>query len=178
MGMGRDEGGGETEKQHSLVDVLDLPELVVQLDRLEQKQSPDGTLARRDAVVRAAVERRILELVAARAPGSESSDGPRVPCDLELAVVTATGTTSATAVDLRPGGVFLATEKQPPVGERIELQVAANTNEHPLRVWGRVGWHGDAEPGGVGVEFSELQSDSDRRRLWRLIVRILHTRVG
>lgn len=178
MGLGRDDGGGETEKQHSLVDVLDLPELVAQLERFEQKQSEEGTLARRDAVVRAAVERRILELVCAPSRDSESSDGARVPCDLDLAVVTTAGTSSATAVALGSGGVFLLVEKQLPVGERVELHAPANTTEHPLRVWGRVGWHEQGERVGVGVEFSALENDSDRRRLWRLIVRILHTRAG
>jgi hypothetical protein len=174
-------GGGkpsDTERQHSVVETLDLPDLVVQLDRLEEKQVREGSLPRREAVVRAAIERRILKFVSGPAPDSERRETMRVPCQLDVSIVVGGGARRAHATDLGPGGIFLTARVDAKTGDAVEIQVPTSDTEHPLRVRGRVAWIRRADPPGIGVSFEQLQSDADLRRLWRLIIQLLHARVG
>ena len=63
-------------------------------------------------------------------------------------------------VNLSKGGMFLATDNPPKVGERVHLAFNIPGLVHPLRVMGEVKWarneQGDDVPAGAGIEFVEL----------------------
>jgi uncharacterized protein (TIGR02266 family) len=165
---------------HPEIENLGLPELVERLDDIEGRRTPVGW-SPDDAVLRSAIERRILELVHKGSPEPERRKDLRVPCDLDVRLRSKKSMVRAHTRDLSTGGVFVET---PPdewaIGTVVELQVrGSGTDEYGLKVRGMVSWvtqKDDAHPG-VGVSFSHDDSERHERRLRRFVVELLRHRV-
>jgi len=165
---------------HPEIENLALPELVERLDDIEGRRTPVGW-SPDDAVLRSAIERRIMALVHKGEPGSERRKTLRVPCELDVRMRSKRSQVRAHTRDLGAGGVFVETEPDDwSIGTVVELQVrGGGTDEHGLKVRGMVSWvtdKDDAHPG-VGVSFSHDDSERHERRLRRFVVELLRHRI-
>ncbi|RMH44671.1 MAG: PilZ domain-containing protein [Deltaproteobacteria bacterium] len=164
---------------HADIDQLSLPELIDRLDDLEGRRTPVGWRPE-DAVLRARIERRIMQLVCAQFDGADRRQTLRVPCDLDVKLRSRDRSIRTHARDLGVGGVFL---DAPPddfaVGTAVEIEVrGAGTDEHGLRVRGAVAWvSADPDRRGVGVAFANDDSERHERRLRRFLIELLRHRV-
>jgi Tfp pilus assembly protein PilZ len=159
------EGGMGHGLNHQTIDALSLPELVERLEDLEGRRTPVGW-SPEDAVVRAAVERRILEVVRTeRTDQGRTSD--RISCALSVRIRTKRHAFDGTVCDLGLGGAFVATAAEFPVGTHVYLE---SDEDAGVRVRGQVAWLDDA---GLGISFSDQPSDAHERRLRRFVVELL-----
>lgn len=150
---------------HGTIERLSLPELVERLEDLEGRRTPVGWTPE-DAVIRAAVERRILEMVRSeRTP--DARDGDRIACVLSVRIRTKRHAFDGTVCDLGLGGAFVATAAELPIGTHVYLEAEEDT---ALRVRGQVAWIADA---GLGISFTDQPSDAHERRLRRFVVELL-----
>jgi uncharacterized protein (TIGR02266 family) len=166
---------------HAEVETMDLPQLVERLEDLEERRTPVGW-SPDDAVERAAVERRILAMVAARAPRDERRQTVRLPCRLRVVVRSREDAVRGEVCDIGSGGVFVAAEAQLPIGTHVHLEVRGlGTDEHGLRVRGKIAWVNagrDGEEAGMGVRFDGQPSDAHERRLRRFVLELLRNRLS
>lgn len=153
---------------------MELPDLAKVLSRLEEKRFNAGSLSSDDAVIRAAIERRVLHMVCSPAE-LEKRERLRVPCRLEISLASEGRLFPAVATDLGPGGMFVRTDRDLEIGQKVDIHLDTATSEHMLQVPGKVGWRKShqGEVLGLGITFSDLERESDLRRLWRLIIRLL-----
>lgn len=97
--------------------------------------------------------------------GWERREDRRVHASLRV-TVESVGLFTQEAVNISNGGVFLATEKLLPLGERLEMTIQFDTPARHVSARGVVVWlneRGDMRtPRGVGVRFSYLEEE-DRR---------------
>jgi Tfp pilus assembly protein PilZ len=150
---------------HGAIDALSLPELVERLEDLEGRRTPVGW-SPEDAVIRAAVERRILEVVRSER-AQDGRDGERIACVLGVRIRTKRHAFDGTVCDLGLGGAFVATAAEFPVGTHVYLE---SDEDAGVRVRGQVAWLDDA---GLGISFSDQPSDAHERRLRRFVVELL-----
>ena len=163
---------------HDDLDELDLPALVDRLDDLEGRRTPVGW-SPDDAVERAAVERRILELVGHIPPGEERRRCVRLPCDMQVKLRSKEQSVRAKVRDIGAGGVFVSTDVPFVVGTVVELEVrGSGTDEHGLRVRGEVAWNADGDNQGVGVCFNQAPSSAHERRIRRFVIELLRHRAN
>jgi Tfp pilus assembly protein PilZ len=165
---------------HPELDKLELPQLVEQLEDLEGRRTPVGWRPE-DAVLRSALERRIMELIQTDAPGDERREHLRLPCSMDVKVRSKKRSVRAQARDIGVGGVFVETQPDDfAVGTVVEIEVRGNaSDEHGLRVRGTVSWVTEKtdEPPGVGVSFAHDESERHERRLRRFVVELLRHRM-
>jgi len=158
---------------------MDLSELVDRLDDLEERRTPVGW-SPDDAVERAAVERRIMELVGQVPPGEERRRGVRLSCELSVKMRSKEQAVRAKVRDIGIGGVFIETDADWLIGTVVELEVrGSGTDEHGLRVRGEITWtqtEGDLK--GVGVVFNQTPSSAHERRIRRFVIELLRHRVA
>lgn len=150
---------------HGAIEALSLPELVERLEDLDGRRTPVGWTPE-DAVIRAAVERRILEMVRTQ-PGDEPRASDRISCVLAVRIRTRRHAFDGTVCDIGLGGAFVATAADLPIGTHVYLE---SEDDAGLRVRGQVAWHEDA---GLGISFSDQPTDAHERRLRRFIVELL-----
>jgi Tfp pilus assembly protein PilZ len=159
---------------------LSLPELVARLRDVHTMRTPLGWPTD-SAMTKSSIERRIIEIVA-REPPSEGHDDPaeRIHCDHPVKVRSANRpSVKAEHVDLRVGGIFVATDAAFTVGEPVEVEVELD-NAYRLKSGGNVGWiaHGGAAvTAGIGVTFQSVIGDAAERRLEKLVLELLKYRV-
>lgn len=159
---------------HTELDAMPLPDLVEMLHDLEGRRTPVGWTPD-DAVQKAAIERRIIEVVAASPDGDGDSDVQRLTTDLTIKLRSKEQSVKAGVKHVGTGGVFVSCGGDWIVGTHVELQVrGSGSEEHGLRVRGKI--HrisGD----GVYVSFDEQPSDAHERRLRRFILELMRHRV-
>lgn len=162
---------------HPEIEQLDLPTLVDNLEDLEQRRTPVGWTPD-DAVLKAAVERRIMELVASPPTDGERRDLLRIPCVISVKLRCKDWSVRANTRDLGIGGVFVETRRQLPIGTTVDIEIRGGSDEHGLRVRGTVAWliDGDSEHSGVGVSFNTQYNDRNERRLRRFVLELLRHR--
>lgn len=161
---------------HEELDGLDLAALVERLDDLEGRRTPIGWTPD-DAVIKAALERRVLELVAAAHEESRRLAAPSLPCDLAVNLRTKDESVEARLRAISVGGVLLETDVALPVGTHVHVQISGRSEEHGLHVRGQVAWQQLEPTAGLGVSFSEQPSPAHERRLQRFVREILRHRV-
>jgi Tfp pilus assembly protein PilZ len=163
---------------HPELDKLELPELVDRLDDMEGRRTPVGWKPE-DAVMRSAIERRILQLVSSEPPADERRDDLRLPCELAVKVRTKKTSIRAQTKDLGVGGVFVQTAQALGVGTPVEIEVRGHgTDEYGLKVRGHVSWIAQKDgDDGVGVSFSHDANERNERRLRRFIIELLRHRL-
>jgi uncharacterized protein (TIGR02266 family) len=167
---------GTTQQARERFDAMDLTELVERLDDLEERRTPVGWTPD-DAVERAAIERRIMEMVGHVPPGEERRKGVRLPCKLTVKMRSKEQQVRARVRDIGAGGVFVETDAPWVVGTVVELEVRGNgTDEHGLRVRGEIAWNESDE--GVGVVFNQTPSSAHERRIRRFVIELLRHRVA
>lgn len=77
--------------------------------------------------------------------------------EVSISLVSESNLFSGQSENLSVGGVFVVTDAiRPAVGAEIELRVELLTLREPLRCLGRVAWHRERGPAGLGVEFLGL----------------------
>jgi type IV pilus assembly protein PilZ len=67
------------------------------------------------------------------------------------------------ATNINEGGIFIETENQSELGERIQLQFRLPGLDEPVQVQGTVAWISDGKdgsPAGMGIEFEQLSNDA------------------
>lgn len=161
---------------HAELDVMALPELVDMLDDLEERRTPIGW-SPDDAVKRAAIERRIMQLVGREPPEDERRSTVRLPCELPVKLRSKEQAVRAEVRDIGAGGVFIVTEARFVVGTVVELEVrGSGTDEHGLRVRGQIAWNADGDQHGVGVCFNQVPSSAHERRIRRFVIELLRHR--
>ena len=84
-------------------------------------------------------------------------------------------TRSALALNLSEGGLYLASDEPPPAGSTVSLELRLPTDSGPVAIAGRVVWTAtgsldDGKPGGMGIEFLNLD-DRTREGIRTLIRR-------
>lgn len=85
----------------------------------------------------------------------------RVPVSATATLATPSGQVTGQVVNLSRGGVYVATDRQLPAGERVRVGLTLPRFTNPITLSGQVKWSsarpcGDSLPAGVGVEFSDL----------------------
>ena len=159
---------------------LSLPELVSRLRDVHTMRTPMGWPTDR-AVTKSSIERAIIARLARRPP-SEGHDDPseRIHCDHEVKVRSANrASIKSSQVDLRVGGVFVATDAAFTVGEPVELEIELE-NAYKLKSGGNVGWiaHSRASTvAGIGITFNSVIGEASERRLEKLLLELLKYRV-
>ena len=160
---------------HPEIDGMPLPDLVERLHDLEGRRTPVGWTPD-DAVQKAAIERRIIEVVAASPSGDEEPADVLLPTDLTVKLRSKEQSVKAEVKHVGIGGVFVSTDSDWVVDTHIELQVrGAGSDEHGLRVRGKI--HRMTKGEGVYVSFDEQPSDAHERRLRRFILELMRHRV-
>jgi hypothetical protein len=160
---------------HTEFDGMPLPDLVEMLHDLEGRRTPVGWTPD-DAVQKAAIERRIIEVVAASPAGDEATGEQRLTTDLTVKLRSKEQSVKAGIKHVGTGGVFVSCEGDWIVGTHVELQVrGSGSEEHGLRVRGKIYRVDDGE--GVCVSFDEQPSDAHERRLRRFILELMRHRV-
>jgi uncharacterized protein (TIGR02266 family) len=93
----------------------------------------------------------------------------RVRCEVHIDIEVHSGERTHAGVtrDLSEAGAFVATELELEVGSTVELCVHLPSRPEPLRCLGEVRWRRapgsvPGEPGGVGLRFVRLESESRR----------------
>ena len=160
--------------EHAHLDKMNLLELADRLADLEGRRTPVGW-SPEDAVERAAVERRIMEMVGAAPPGAERREVLRIPCNVKVRLRSKEQQVRAKVQDIGVGGVFCATKSAFEQGTHVQIEVRAHESEHGLRVRGTVAW---AKPGGIGISFGELKNADRERRLRRFVLELLRHRAA
>ena len=155
---------------HRHVDALELPALVELLDDLEGKRTPVGW-SPDDAVIKAAVERRILEVVRDAAP--TSAPPPGLACALAVRIQTKQDLVEGTVVDLHRGGMFVETALDVPRGTHIHLVVLGRSDARGLRARGQVAWLATGTQPGVGISVAAQPTPAHERRLKRFVMELL-----
>ena len=159
---------------------LTLPELVSRLRDVHTMKTPMGWPTD-SAVTKSSIERAIIDLVA-RQPPSDGHDDPseRIHCDHEVKVRSANrASVKSSQVDLRVGGLFVATDAAFTVGEPVELELELE-NAYRIKSGGTVGWiaHSRASTvAGIGVSFNSVIGDAAERRLEKLVLELLKYRI-
>lgn len=154
---------------------LDLHQLLELLDDLDEKRTPVGW-SPDDAVVKAGVERRIMELVMAAPNEQERRDALRVPCDLPINLITKRDRWPGTVLNLGTGGAFVKTSADLPEGADVNLEIRG-TEERGLRARGQVAWRRQEPVAGLGISFAKQPSPPHERRLRRFVMELLRHRV-
>jgi Tfp pilus assembly protein PilZ len=167
------------DKANTELSGLSLPELVSRLRDVHTMRTPIGWPTE-SAVTKSSIERRIIEIVTAAGGDGHGEVQDRIQCDIELKVRSGDRpSVKSSALDLRPGALFIAVDAPFTVGEPVELEVETDNN-YRLRVRGNVGWvsHRSREhPAGVGITFQAVVGDAAERRLHRLILELLRNRI-
>jgi uncharacterized protein (TIGR02266 family) len=161
---------------HRELDGMELSELVDRLDDLEGRRTPVGW-SPDDAVKRMAIERRIMTLVGGEPPVDERRDAARLPCRLNVKLRSKEQSVRAGVENIGAGGVFVKTDAEFVVGTHVELEVRGSaTEEHGLKVRGKIAWTSNSGNNGVGVCFTDQPSDAHARRLRRFVLELLRHR--
>lgn len=169
---------GTVAQSHPELERLDLRQLVDRLDDLEDRRTPVGW-SPDDAVEKAAVERRIMQLVGHVPPGEERRSGVRLSCEMSVRMRTRNLSVRAQVTDIGAGGVFVTTDTDFTVGTVVELEVrGSGTDEHGLRVRGEVAWIAPGNGGGVGVCFNQTPTSAHEQRIRRFVIELLRHRVA
>ena len=157
------------------IDGIPLPDLVELLHDLEGRRTPVGWTPD-DAVQKATIERRIIEVVAASPNDDAESDDTRLSTDLTVKLRSKEQSVKGDVTHVGSGGVFVSAGGDWVVGTHVELQVrGSGSDEHGLRVRGRI--HRIVAGEGVCVSFDEQPSDAHERRLRRFILELMRHRV-
>jgi len=161
---------------HEELDELDLAALVERLDDLEGRRTPVGWTPD-DAVIKAAIERRILELVAAPHDEERRLATRGLPCNLEVNLRSKDEVVEARLRTITVGGVLVETDAKLPLGTHVHVQISGGADEHGLHVRAKVTWQDSGRVVGLGVSFDEQPSPAHERRLQRFVREILRYRV-
>lgn len=98
--------------------------------------------------------------------GWERREDNRVYADLRITVQSVGLLTDQQAVNISNGGVFLATQKLIPLGERLQLTLRFDDPARDISARGVVVWQNEnpepRQPRGVGVRFTQLDADDCR----------------
>jgi hypothetical protein len=152
---------------HAHLDSLALPDLVDRLADLEERRTPVGW-SPDDAVERAGIERRILDMVSARPP----LPGRTVPCRMEILLRSKQKAVQAMVREVRSGGLYVETDDTWIVGTHVDLEYRQNEWEaHGLRARGIITRLDDR---GVLVSVTEQPSEAHERRLGRFVLELVH----
>ncbi len=160
--------------EHAHLDKMNLIELADRLADLEGRRTPVGW-SPDDAVERAAVERRIMELVGGTPPGSERRQNLRMPCEVKVRLRSKEQQVRAKVMDIGVGGVFCATKGEFEIGTNVQIEVRAHESEHGLRVRGSVAWK---KGEGIGISFGDLKNADRERRLRRFVLELIRHRAA
>lgn len=98
--------------------------------------------------------------------GWERRDDNRVHADLRITLQSVGLLTEQQAVNISNGGVFLATQRLIPLGERLQLTLHFDEPMREVSARGVVVWQNEdslpRQPRGVGVRFTQLDADDCR----------------
>lgn len=98
--------------------------------------------------------------------GWERREDNRVYADLRITVQSVGLLTEQQAVNISNGGVFLATQRLIPLGERLQLTLHFDEPARDITARGVVVWQNEEQlprqPRGVGVRFTQLDADDCR----------------
>jgi uncharacterized protein (TIGR02266 family) len=98
--------------------------------------------------------------------GWERRDDNRVYADLRITLQSVGLLTEQQAVNISNGGVFLATQRMIPLGERLELTLHFDDPPRDIKARGMVVWQNEdpapSQPRGVGVRFTQLDAEDCR----------------
>lgn len=161
---------------HEELDGLDLAALVERLDDLEGRRTPVGWTPD-DAVIKAALERRILELVAAPYDAERRRAAGELACNLAVHLRTKDEGTSGRVRRIGAGGALIETGAELPVGTHVHVQIRGRSEEHGLHVRAKVAWREDDPLRGLGVSFDDQPSPAHERRLQRFVGEVFRHRV-
>ncbi len=155
------------------LDGLELAALVDYLDDLAGRRTPVGWTPD-DAVVKAKVERRIVEMVRAAVGDDERGEAAQLPCDVVARLRWNDGDAAAQITSIGEGGAFLATKAELPMTTHVHVQLeSGGTDARGVHVRGQIMWPG---PGGLGVAFTDQPSEAHERRLNRFVMEMLRAR--
>lgn len=107
---------------------------------------------------------RIVEVVA-QPTGAERRTATRVDLEIEVGLETDSNFYTGLTQDISTGGLFVATHRLRPIGERVVLKFGLPNTQQPIVVEGEVRWlreagvHTDA-PTGMGLKFLNLSSQA------------------
>jgi Tfp pilus assembly protein PilZ len=163
---------------HTDLDGLGLNELIARLRDVNTTRTPLGWPTEQ-AVTKAAIERRIVQLVTRREPAPVDDASQQLSCELPFKVRSANRpSVKADRVTLQPGGMFVETDAPIEVGEPVEIEIATD-GVFRLRSRGNVGYRAHGKPGkpaGIGIGFTTVVGESAERRLERLVLELIRNR--
>jgi hypothetical protein len=163
---------------HKELDDLDLLGLVEVFDDLEGRRTPVGWTPD-DAVLKAAVERRILEIIAAEPDEEMRQTSARLRCDVEVNLRSQEEMVPARLRSVGVGGGVVESAASWPIGTHVHVQIrSAASEERGLHVRGMIAWHEEGPIPGLGVSFAEQPSPAHERRLQRFVREVLRQRVS
>ncbi len=103
---------------------------------------------------------------ATAAPSRITRARPRYPVAMRVTYRTATDFVVDYIRNLSSGGAFVASERPPPLGERVLLKLHPPGVRDPIEITGQVAWRRPGE--GFGVKFTP-ESDYARTRIEQLV---------
>lgn len=157
--------------RHEELNACGLDELVDQLDDVSTRRTPVGW-SPDDGVLRAGIERRIMDIVATRADDAERRASPRIECSIPVRIRAKDQSGAGTVKFLGAGGALIATDMHLPMDTHINLRILGASDEYGLRVRGKVSWLNE-EPAGLGISFDAQPTPAHERRLRRFIMEVI-----
>ncbi len=148
---------------------LSLPELADRLEAMDDRRTPVGW-SPDDAVVRASIERVIVDLITA-----VPVDGaPALTCDVAIAVRSKEQTVDARIREIRTGGIYVATDARWVRGTHVEMHVqGSGFDDHNVRARGVIT---RVDDGAILISVAEQPSEAHERRLRRFLMELLRHR--
>ena len=151
-----------------------LDELVDRLDDVSTRRTPVGW-SPDDGVLRATLERRIMDIVASAAGEAERRAAPRIHCNIPVRIRAKDQSGTGRVVHLGAGGALIATDLSLPMSTHINVRILGPSDEYGLRVRAVVAWLNE-QPTGLGVSFDQQPSPAHERRLRRFIMEVIAQR--
>jgi type IV pilus assembly protein PilZ len=97
----------------------------------------------------------------------------RIPIALPIEYPDAESFVRDYTVNISRGGLFVRSDRPPPIGTRFDLRLHLPGLEEPYRLTGEVMWRGDSEgTTGFGLRFL-VETVEERRELERIVERVL-----
>jgi len=158
----------DTARLFALYESMSLPELIDRLEDIEGNRTPVGWTSR-EATHRVSVERRILDLVT-RPHGAV---GQTVRCHLAITLRSWNRKATGLVRELGAGGVFVETEPGWMIGNEVEMQVQAASDEYGLRVRAVIR---SVERGRLRVSFTDRRTEGEERRIRRFVLEAVRNR--
>lgn len=160
--------GMDTARLFALYESMSLPELVDRLEDIDGNRTPVGWTSG-EATHRVSLERRIVDLVTRQ----RGAVGPTVRCHLAITLRSGNRKAAGLVRELGAGGVFVETEPGWMIGNEVEMQVQAASDEYGLKVRAAIR---AVERGRLRVSFGEQRTEGEERRIRRFVLEVVRNR--